>query len=111
MRLITRRTLEQFASIHADAQQPLADLCAMFEAAQWHDADHLRSSSIFPARTIGDRRVIFNVKGNEYRVIVSVRYADVSRGLNGIVRIHFVGKHADYDRIDAATVDIPASER
>jgi mRNA interferase HigB len=111
MRLSTRRTLETFASEHADVRQALADLCAMFEAAQWRDADHLRSTSIFPARPIGDRRIIFNIKGNDYRVIVSVRYADMSRGLHGIVRVHFVGTHADYDRIDAATVDIPTTLR
>lgn len=109
MRLITRRTLERFAAGHADVRGELADWCAMVEAARWRHAAHLRETSSFPARPIGERRVVFNLKGNEYRIIVSVRYADESRGMNGIVRVHFVGTHAEYDRVDAATVDLPPS--
>lgn len=107
MRLLTRRTIERFAAEHADARQVLSDLCAMFEAARWRDPDHVRASSLFPARPIGDKRVVFNLRGNEYRVIVSIQFADEARGFNGIVRVHFVGTHAEYNSIDARTVDIP----
>lgn len=109
MRLITRRTIENFAAGHADVRRELADWCAMVEVARWRNAAHLRETSSFPARPIGERRVVFNLKGNEYRIIVSVRYADESRGMYGIVRVHFVGTHAEYDRIDALTVDFHSS--
>jgi mRNA interferase HigB len=105
MRLLTRRTIEGFAAVHPEAQQPLADLCLMLEAARWSDADHLRASSSFPARPIGDKRVVFNVKGNDYRVIVSIQYANIAQGHNGVVRVHFVGTHAEYDRVDPLKVD------
>lgn len=59
-----------------------------------------------PGAALGHRRVVFNLKGNDHRVIVSVRHADEARGFNGIVRVHFVGTHAEYDRIDAETVDL-----
>lgn len=107
MRLLTRRTLERFADQHASARQALADFCGMVELARWRDAEHLRASSTFPARSIGCGRFIFNIKGNEVRVIVEVRYADESKGYNGIVRVCFVGTHAEYDRIDARTVMQP----
>jgi len=47
---------------------------------------------------VADNRVVFNIKGNRYRLIVAVQYK------HGIVFIRFVGTHHEYDRIDAATV-------
>ena len=107
MRLLSRRTLERFAEEHADARQALAELAGMIEAARWRDADHLRSTSNFPARPIGNKRIVFNVKGNTYRVIVAVRYADESAEHNGVVVVKFIGTHAEYNEIDPETVDIP----
>ena len=51
------------------------------------------------ARPIADNRVIFNIKGNQYRLIVHVYYPA------RIVYIKFFGTHAEYDEIDATTVD------
>ncbi|MGD1851366.1 MAG: type II toxin-antitoxin system HigB family toxin [Cyanophyceae cyanobacterium] len=47
---------------------------------------------------VANNRVVFNIKGNDYRLIAHDRY-DI-----GIVFIRFIGTHAEYDRIDAATV-------
>ncbi len=47
---------------------------------------------------MADNRVVFNIKGNTYRVVVAIQYQF------GIVYIRFVGTHEEYDRIDAATV-------
>ena len=108
MRLITARTVERYAERHAGAAQALSDWCAMVEAARWADADQVRASSTFPARPVGGRRIVFNVKGNHYRIICDIRYADVARGLNGIVRVQFVGTHAEYNAVDpeAVTLDV-----
>lgn len=51
------------------------------------------------ASVIGAERVVFNIKGNDYRLVVAVRY-DL-----GIVWIKWIGTHADYDRIDVREVD------
>jgi mRNA interferase HigB len=56
--------------------------------------NHYRSASF-----VGHNRVVFNVHGNRYRLVVAVAYQF------GAVHIKFVGTHADYDEIDAATVD------
>lgn len=106
MRLLTARTIEHFAANHAGSRQALADWSAMVEAARWRDAEHLRSSSSFPARPIGNKRVVFNIKGNDYRIVCDVQYADAARNLNGVVRVQFIGTHADYDDIDAESVVI-----
>ena len=50
------------------------------------------------ASFLGENRVVFNIKGNRYRVVVHVRY-DLGR-----VYVRFVGTHAEYDRIDAQTI-------
>jgi len=50
------------------------------------------------ARIIGKNRAVFNIKGNDYRLIVTIRYD------RGSVFIRFVGTHAQYDKIDALTV-------
>ena len=44
--------------------------------------------------------MVFNIKGNDYRLIVAIAYRV------GIVYIQFIGTHAQYDAVDAATVDI-----
>ena len=50
------------------------------------------------ASVIANNRVVFNIKGNRYRVIVAIHYQC------GIVFIRFVGTHAEYDQVDAAIV-------
>ena len=56
---------------------------------------HYRSASF-----VGNNRVVFNIKGNDYRLIVAIAYRV------GIVYIKFIGTHAQYDAVDAATVDM-----
>ena len=50
------------------------------------------------ASILANNRVVFNIKGNDYRLIVHIRY-DL-----GIVFIRFIGTHAEYDKIDATTI-------
>lgn len=56
---------------------------------------HYRNASI-----LKNRRVVFNIKGNDYRLIAAVAYR------LGVVYIKFVGTHAEYDKIDAETVEM-----
>lgn len=55
--------------------------------------DRYRSADI-----LSGNRVVFNIKGNRYRLIVKIHYN------TGIVYIRFIGTHAEYDRIDAETI-------
>nr|WP_232225055.1 type II toxin-antitoxin system HigB family toxin [Dactylococcopsis salina] len=50
------------------------------------------------ASILPNNRVVFNIKGNDYRLIVHVRY-DI-----GIIFIRFVGTHQEYDKVDATTI-------
>ena len=97
MRIIARSTLRAFWERHADAEQPLK---AWFQDAfrmEWKSPTDIKkvyaNASILP-----NNRVVFNIKGNDYRLIVHVRY-DI-----GIVFIRFIGTHQEYDKIDATTI-------
>jgi mRNA interferase HigB len=50
------------------------------------------------ASFVGNNRVVFNIRGNQYRLVVAINYA------HGIIYIRFIGSHQDYDKIDAATI-------
>ena len=99
MRVIAVSTLRQFWEIHSDAEQPLKAWFDEASKATWTQPseikDQYRSASV-----LKNRRVVFNIKGNDYRLIVAIAYK------LGIVYVKFIGTHAEYDRIDAETVEM-----
>ena len=97
MNVVARRTLMLFWAIHPDAQAPLVAWFASARAAQWRTPQDIRDQ-FGSADFVGDNRVIFNIGGNKYRLIVRVSYEFRQ------VLIKFVGTHAEYDRIDPKTV-------
>lgn len=97
MRIIARRTLREFWERHADAEQPLRSWFHDVERADWRSpADVKRAYA--NASLSGENRVVFNIGGNNYRLIVAVNYP------YRICYVRFVGTHQAYDRIDATTV-------
>lgn len=65
--------------------------------AQWRTPEDVKAS--YPkASILKGSRVVFNIKGNDYRLIASVQYQA------GVLAIRFFGTHAEYDEIDAETV-------
>ncbi|MFT4585297.1 MAG: mRNA interferase HigB [Gammaproteobacteria bacterium] len=97
MRIIARRTLRQFWERYPDSAQVLKAWFSETQAASWGDS-HAIKRRYRHASFVGDNRIIFNVGGNKYRLIVHVNYGF------GIVYIKFVGTHDEYDRIDPETV-------
>jgi len=98
MNIIARRTLRVFWEKHPQAQTPLSVLYNRLKAQDWIGPHEIRQSFGNSVDFVGDNRVIFDVGGNKYRVIVAFDY-DSHRGY-----IKFVGTHAEYDRIDARMV-------
>jgi mRNA interferase HigB len=104
MRIIARRTLHRFAESKAGHKDHLALTAALdawfdeVDKARWvNTADvkrHYGTASIVSAD-----RIVFNIKGNDYRLVAS---ADFEKG---IVWIKWIGSHLDYDRIDVRTVE------
>jgi mRNA interferase HigB len=83
--------------VHAEAEQALRGWIDDVAQPDWQSPTDIKS--IYAnASIIANNRVIFNIKGNKYRLIVHVRY-DIS-----IVFIRFIGTHRDYDNVNAATI-------
>ncbi|WP_036180487.1 type II toxin-antitoxin system HigB family toxin [Marinomonas sp. MED121] len=99
MRVISRAHLRDFW-LHAnyqDAEQPLKSWYDEVKKAHWKTPQDIKAL-YRNASLVGNKRVVFNIHGNKYRLIVAVNY-DFS-----MVYIRFVGTHAQYDKIDAATI-------
>ncbi|MCL4409309.1 MAG: type II toxin-antitoxin system HigB family toxin [Gammaproteobacteria bacterium] len=99
MRVISRATLRDFwlKPHNHDSEQPLKAWYDEAKYAAWkspHDIKSLYRNASF----VGNNRVVFNIHGNKYRLVVSINYTF------SIIYIRFVGSHAEYDKIDAATV-------
>ncbi len=99
MRVIAVSTLKTFWKRHPDAEQPLKAWFEEATNASWTQPSDIkeryRSASI-----LKNRRVVFNIKGNDYRLVVAIAYK------LQIVYVKFVGTHKEYDAVDAETVDM-----
>ncbi len=97
MRVISRRLLREFWEKHPDAAIPLQTWFHDVEHAAWTSPADIKA--VFQnASFLANNRVVFNIKGNRYRLIVVIAYR------HGVVYIRFVGTHEEYDRINAATI-------
>jgi mRNA interferase HigB len=100
MRIIARRTLRQFWEAHPRnraAKTPLEDWYAQASAANWATPAEVKAQ-FGDASILQGGRVIFNIGGNKYRLVVRINYP------YRVVYIRFVGTHAEYDEIDAGTI-------
>ena len=97
MRIIAKRTLRNFWDREPRAEQPLKAWYAVARKADWSSPAEVKAV-YGNASIVAGNRVVFNIGGNRYRLIVRFDY---SRRI-GFVR--FVGTHSEYDRIDATRV-------
>ncbi|MDF1569613.1 MAG: type II toxin-antitoxin system HigB family toxin [Spirochaetaceae bacterium] len=94
MRIIAKKTLNDFSASHPRAKGSLDSWFIEAKHAVWKTPSDIKSR--FPSVSfLKDNRVFFNISGNKYRVLCRIRYE------SGIIFILFVGTHADYDKIDA----------
>lgn len=98
MRVIAVSTLRAFWDLHPDAEQPLKAWFEEASAAQWTQPADIKAQYRH-ASVLKNRRVVFNIKGNDYRLIVAIAYK------LQIVYVKFVGTHRQYDDVDAETVE------
>lgn len=97
MRIISRRILREFWEKHPDASVPLQTWFHDVERATWNTPSDIKTA-YQNASFVANNRVVFNIKGNHYRLVVVVIYR------HGVVYIRFVGTHEEYDRIDVTTI-------
>lgn len=97
MRIIARRTLREFWEKYPDAEQPLQTWYTKVRHANWQTPDDIKRF-YQSASFVANNRVVFNIKGNRYRLVVVVVYKFST------VYVRFIGTHKQYDAIDVTTI-------
>jgi mRNA interferase HigB len=99
MLVLNSNTLLGFGRTHAEADPAVRELNRTLRHARWTKMQDVMDA--YPSATVlNAERVVFKVKGNDYRTIVAFDFA------RHAAFIKFVGSHAQYDRIDALTIDL-----
>jgi mRNA interferase HigB len=97
MHVIARKALRTFWERHGNAESPLEAWFHEAKAATWNTPAEVRHR--YPsASIIGSDRVVFDIGGNKFRLVVRINYSSKT------IFIRFVGTHAEYDAIDVETI-------
>lgn len=97
MRVIALSKLRDYWANHAQAETPLRSWYAEASRVEWKSPAEIKLAHR-NASFLANNRVVFNIKGNDYRLVVAVHYN------RGMMFIRFVGTHAEYDRIDVEKI-------
>jgi mRNA interferase HigB len=96
-RIFAKSTLREFWEIHSDAEQHLKTWYDTAMNSDWKSPNDVKKS-YGSASILKNGRVVFNIKGNHYRLIVVFNFEKQL----GFVR--FIGTHDQYDKIDAQNI-------
>ena len=97
MHVISRKKLSQFWEKHKDAEDALKEWFKEAEHANWRTTNDIKAR-FRSADFIQGNRVVFNIKGNQFRLVVKIEY------LSQVIFIRFIGTHKEYARIDAEII-------
>jgi mRNA interferase HigB len=97
MRIIARNTLIKYWKKHPDTEQPLKSWFDEVSNAVWESPNQLKKQ-FRNASIINKKRVVFNIKGNSYRLVVDIEYKI------GIIFVVWIGSHVEYDKINVKEV-------
>ena len=99
MRIVSHRKLKEFYETdgHNDSQTAIARWYQIACKAEWKNLSEIKVD--FPATDfVGNQHYVFNIKGNDYRLVVVVKFTI------GYVFIRFIGTHSEYNKIDCSTI-------
>jgi len=97
MRVISKKTLREFWEEHPDAEDPLKAWFTEAEDASWKSPADIKAQ-YGSASILKNGRVVFNICGNKYRLVVKINYSAA------IVLVRFMGTHKEYDGINAEVI-------
>ena len=92
MRIVSKKTLVNFYSIYSDSKTAIEEWYEKTKNAEWDNYAQVRQT-FKSADFVGNNRIVFNIKGNQYRLITLILFR------SKMVYIRFVGTHKDYDKI------------
>ncbi|MFV3127801.1 type II toxin-antitoxin system HigB family toxin [Niveispirillum sp. KHB5.9] len=98
MQIIAKRTLKLFWEMHPQGEVPLQTWYGLVSKAAWAGPADVKAMFGSAVDFMGDNRIIFDIAGNKYRLIVHVAYR------YGKVLVKFIGTHAEYDRVNPVSV-------
>jgi mRNA interferase HigB len=98
MRLFTKSTLKDFIKTQPLAEESLLEWYTIIKKANWANHNELKAQ-IGHASIISDKRVVFNIHGNKYRLVADIQY------LPQFVFIVWLGTHKEYDKINVKNVE------
>ena len=99
MRVIALKNIHNFSLRHPDAAQALKAWAEEARNAGWKSPQDIKNQYC-SASFLKGNRVVFNIKGNDYRLVVAMAYRYEA------AYIKFIGTHAQYDEIDAQTIEM-----
>lgn len=97
MRVIAKKILREFWQKHSDCEQQLKAWFQESSKSEWKSPNDIKKE--YPGASIlANNRIVFNIKGNKYRLIVRINY-DYQ-----MIWIRFIETHSEYDKIDATKI-------
>ena len=98
MRIISIKVLKEFIDKHPQSKSSLEAWWNEAKVANWQNSQQIKEQYAI-ASFVGNNRVVFNIKGNDFRLVVAVAYRF------GALYIKFVGTHEEYNKINVETVE------
>jgi mRNA interferase HigB len=97
LRVVAKKILRDFWEKHEDCEQQLKSWFREVQKSEWENPNQIKEE--YPSASIlNNNRVVFNIKGNNYRLIVKISFE------YQMVWIRFIGTHGEYDKINANTI-------
>jgi mRNA interferase HigB len=97
MRIITFARIREYVKKHADSEVALKDWYKKTQNNQWTCFADIKQT-FNSVDSIGNNRFVFNIKGNDYRLVAIVLF------IPQMVYIRYIGTHAEYDKIDCSNI-------
>lgn len=93
MRIVAFKTIKDYFTENPTSKVGLQNWYNIAKKAKWKDFNELKND-FKSAEYVGNKRVVFNISGNNYRLIIKIIF------VAQIIYIRFVGTHAEYDKIE-----------
>ena len=97
MRIFTEQALKEFAERNPSSKTALQVWCKVVRKSEWRSLSDIKDT-FNSVDYVANQRFVFNIKGNEYRLVAVVKFSI------GFVYIRFIGTHKDYDKIDCKSI-------
>jgi len=96
-RIVAKRIIREFCVKHSDSKEYLETWYQTAKAAKWEKPSDIKEFYA-TVSILKNSRVVFNIKGNDYRLVAKINYD------RQWLFIRFIGTHSEYDKIDANTI-------